>query len=198
MLRIPRFHANTLVEAVGALRKAWDIEPFRALVLDLRGCPGGLLETSVGVAALFLPEGEVVAHARGAGKEANQTYRASKAFYGRRSGADPLSELPAAVRSLPLAVLVDQATASGGEIVAAAMQDHKRAVVVGRNTYGRASIQTITPLQLGAIKYTSSYWTSPSGRTLHGSGVKPDVLVENPWDASTVGGTAVRLLGTSR
>jgi len=181
MLRVPTFREDTLRLAVAELRKAWEQEPFQAVLLDLRGCPGGLLETSVGVAAIFLPEDEVVVKSRGAGKEANQTYRASKEFYERRGSRDPLTDLPREVRSLPVSVLVDASTASGGEIVAAALQDHKRAKIVGRNTYGRASIQTVTPMQIGGIKYTSSYWTSPQGRTIHRVGVAPDVLVPDPW-----------------
>lgn len=195
LLRVPAFRDNTLAEAVAALRKAWQQEPFKAVVLDLRGCPGGLLDTSVGVAAMFLPENEVVVQSRGAGKDANNTYRASKEFYHRRGPADPLQELPAAVRNLPLAVLVDASTASGGEIVAAALQDHKRAKIVGRKTYGRASIQTVTPLQMGAIKYTSSYWTSPQGRTIHRVGVSPDVLVDDPWASTSVEVAANAALG---
>ncbi|RYY71708.1 MAG: hypothetical protein EOO24_48700, partial [Comamonadaceae bacterium] len=84
---------------------------------------------------------------------------------GRRT---PSPTLPREVRSLPLAVLVDAGNASCAEIVAAALQDHKRATIVGRTTYGRASIQTLTPLQIGGIKFTSSCWTSPQGRTIHG------------------------------
>lgn len=195
VLRISRFGADTLVQSVAELRQAWQAEPFKAVVLDLRGCPGGLLETSIGVAAIFLPENAVVAYARGAGKESNHTYYAAKAFYERRGRSDPLEDLPAAIRKLPLAVLVDGGTASGGEIVAAALQDHRRASVVGRTTYGRASIQTITPLSIGAMKYTSSYWTSPAGRNINGQGVTPDVLVEDPWSAATLQAAAQAAMG---
>ncbi|WP_374663881.1 S41 family peptidase [Ramlibacter sp.] len=194
VLRVSRFLDSTLQETVHALQRAWSEQPYRAVVLDLRGCPGGLLDTSIGVASIFLPGGEVVAHSHGAPAESNMTYRASRAFYLRRGGADPIEALDPAIRRLPLAVLVDGATASGAEIVAAALQEHRRAPVVGQRTFGRASIQTVTPLQLGGIKYTSAYWTSPGGRRLHGNGITPDTLLDNPWDDALVADALTRAL----
>lgn len=194
MLRIPHFQQKTLEEASTALLAAWNKQPFRAVILDLRGSPGGLLDVSVGVASIFLPPGVTVATMSGAAEKSNFVYKSSKEFY-IRSGADPLDTLPAALRQLPVTVLVDGITASGAEIVAAALQDNRRATVVGRTTFGRGSIQTITPLSIGAIKYTSAYWQSPNGHKIQGTGVTPDTVVDDPWAAGTVEMVARELLG---
>jgi carboxyl-terminal processing protease len=92
------------------------------------------------------------------------------------------------VRRVPLAVLIDDGTASGAEIVAAALQDHGRARIFGRRTMGRGSIQTIRPLGsgLGAMKFTTAYWTSPSGRQIDGKGVDPDVSLDTVADGNAV------------
>lgn len=193
VLRVSRFQDTTLQESVHALQRAWSEQPFRAVVLDLRGCPGGLLDASIGMASIFLPAEEVVAHTHGVAAQSNMTYRAAREFYLRR-GADPIAALDPAIRRLPLVVLVDGATASGAEIVAAALQEHRRAPVIGQRTFGRASIQTVTPLQMGGIKYTSAYWSSPGGRRLHGNGITPDTLLDNPWDEAVVADALTRAL----
>lgn len=193
VLRASRFLETTLQESVHALQRAWSEQPYRAVVLDLRGCPGGLLDASIGMASIFLSEEKVVARSHGVAPRSNMTYHASSSFYVRR-GADPIAALDPAIRRLPLVVLVDGATASGAEIVAAALQEHRRAPVIGQRTFGRASIQTVTPLQLGGIKYTSAYWTSPGGRRLHGSGITPDTLLDNPWDEALVADALTRAL----
>ncbi|MFT3778651.1 MAG: S41 family peptidase [Ottowia sp.] len=179
-LRVSRFDALALRKAAEALRDAWHAEPFQALILDLRGCPGGLLESTVGIAAMFLPKDAMVVRIAGAGSASNSTYLAAPAFYQRNGGTDSLAGLPLELQVMPMAVLVDSATMAGGEIVAAALQDHKRAVIVGRPTFGRASIQTVRPLPIGAIKFTSAYFFPPNGRKIQGVGVVPDRLVEDP------------------
>lgn len=191
-LRVPYFDASAVRQAADALRDAWRAEPFQGLILDLRGCPGGLLESTVGVAAMFLPKDALVVRTAGANPESNVTYRATPAFYNRRGGTDPLTGLPPELQTMPIAVLVDNATTSGGEIVAAALQDHKRATLIGRPTFGRASIQTLRPLQMGAIKFTSSHYYPPSGRKIQGVGVTPDKTIEDPS-----GQEAVRLALTA-
>ena len=185
-LRVAYFNASALQEAADALKAAWRTEPFQALVLDLRGCPGGLLDSSVGFAAMFLPKDAVVVKTAGARLESNANYYASPAFYLRKGGADPLADLPAELQSMPVAVLVDNVTASGAEIVTAALQDHKRAVVIGRPTFGRASIQTVRPLQIGGMKITTAYYFPPGGRKIQGVGVTPDHVVEDASAAETM------------
>ncbi|MEJ5030461.1 S41 family peptidase [Comamonas sp. MYb69] len=178
-LRVAHFTASSLQEAADALKAAWQTEPFQAIVLDLRGCPGGLLDSSVGFAAMFLPKDAMVVRTEGASTESNITYLAAPAFYLRKGSPDPLVGLPTEVHTMPVAVLVDNATSSGAEIVTAALQDHNRAVIIGRPTFGRASIETVQPLQIGGIKFTSSYYFPPSGRKIQGVGVIPDHIVED-------------------
>lgn len=184
MLRIPAFRAATLSDAVEALRAAWQSERYAGLILDLRGCSGGLLDPSIALAAMFLPTDAVVAVSIGNSPSASRTFKARKADYWRGLEADPLDRLPRPIRELPLAVLVDESTAAAGEIVAAALKDHQRARLFGRKTFGRGSIQTITPIaQSGAIKYTSAYWTTPSGERIHGAGVLPDTVTPDGQSA---------------
>lgn len=181
LLRIPTFNEATLRSTVDILLREWQSEPIRAMLLDLRGCPGGLLEVANALSTIFLPENVTVVRMAGRLPEANFVYRASKEFYQRQAGPDPLAGLPAALKTVPLAVLVDNATTSGAEIVAAALQDNRRAVIVGKRTYGRGSIQTVRPLgPTEGVKVTTAYWTSPNGKTIHGEGVTPDIEAESP------------------
>jgi carboxyl-terminal processing protease len=129
-----------------------------AVVLDLRGDPGGLLQEAVATADVFLPSGVIVswsgAHATRQVVQANGT----------------------ATAAMPVAVLVDRRTASAAEILAAALQDHHRGVVVGTRTFGKASIQVVVPLASGgALKLTAATYRTPAGHDLHGRGVVPDV-----------------------
>jgi carboxyl-terminal processing protease len=177
VLRVPPLQERTLQDTVDSLKQEWTRQPFRGLVLDLRQNIGGLLTSAIGIAAIFLPPGEVVAKTSGQITEANRVYRASPDDY-LGHGADPLASLPPALRRVPLVVLVDESTASGAEIVAAALRDHGRAALVGHATYGRGSIQTIMPLSSGgAMKITTATYTTPSGSAIAGKGLQPDVAV---------------------
>ena len=180
VLHLAGFDERALPDAVAALSREWAKQRFKGLVLDLRHSPGGLLDVSVGLAALFLEPNAVVMSTTGRIADANQTFRASPADYLRRGGPDPVASLPAAVRAVPLVVLVDGGTASGAEIVAAALHDHGRAAVVGHATFGRGIIQTVMPLPGGAVlKLTTATFATPSGAQLQGKGLVPDVLVDS-------------------
>jgi carboxyl-terminal processing protease len=134
------------------------------LVLDLRSNPGGLLDAAVGVADAFLTDGVIV----------SGTGRIRQARFERKAApGDPLEDVP-------VVVLVNSASASASEIVAGALQDHGRARLLGERTYGKGSVQTVMPLGEGrAIKLTTSRYLTPSGRSINGSGIDPDVVVEN-------------------
>jgi carboxyl-terminal processing protease len=140
--------ATELRQAVDSLRRAGA----RSLVIDLRGNPGGLLEEGVAVSDLFLDQGLKIVEMRGRARDANQTF------------VDQAAQRFAAI---PIAVLVDSGSASAAEIVAGALQDHDRAVVVGTTTYGKGSAQSVMPLaDGGAIKLTTALWYTPSGRSI--------------------------------
>jgi carboxyl-terminal processing protease len=148
--------ATELRRTVDSLRRAGA----RALVVDVRGNPGGLLEQGVAVVDLFLDEGLEIVAMRGRAREANQT------FFDR--GPQPF-------RGLPVAVLVDSASASAAEILAGALQDNDRAVLVGTTTYGKGSAQSVLPLaDGGAMKLTTALWYTPSGRSITRPRTAPD------------------------
>lgn len=179
VLAVPVFSDGLLDELGRRLGEQWVQQPWRGLVLDLRGNTGGVVQQAIGLAALFLPERAMVAKISGRTEQANQTFLAVPSDYRTGGGwKDPLKPLPPALREGPMVVLVDGGTAAGAEIVTAALKDHRRAAVVGRTTFGRGSIQTITPLQgLGAVKFTSGHWESPSGVRIHAVGVQPDEAI---------------------
>lgn len=132
----------------------------RAFILDLRGNPGGLLDEAVAVAGVFLDGGTVVSYRPPSSEEV--VFRASSP----------------AVTTLPLVVIVDEGSASASEVVAGAMKDRGRGIVVGTRTYGKGSIQTVVPLSDGsALKLTTSYYHTPSGRSIGEDGIDPDVNV---------------------
>lgn len=184
VLKLHNFNESTLTRLPPLLAKEWSSRPWRGLVLDLRGNPGGLLQAAVGVTAMFLPERAEVVRTSGRLPQASQSFRAIPADYQFR-GRDPLSVLPRELRDRPMVVLVDRGSAAGSEIVAAALKDHGRALIVGRTTMGRGSIQTQMPLDgHGAIKMTTAYWETPSGSRIHKVGVQPDEPLASGLDAA--------------
>ena len=153
-------------------------------MLDLRNDPGGLLNAAVGVSAAFLPTDTLVVSTDGRADDAKRRYTATVADYTRR-GENALKNLPAAVKTVPLIVLVNGGSASASEIVAGALQDHKRAIVMGTQTFGKGSVQTIIPLSSSsAIKLTTARYFTPSGRSIQAKGITPDVIVEETAGAA--------------
>ncbi len=153
--------------------------PFEGLVLDLRSNPGGLLDQAVKVADQFLSEGLVV-YTKGRVESQLQEYRASK------DGGEP---------SYPIAILVNEGTASASEIVAGALQDQHRALVIGQKTFGKGSVQTVFPLEGGAgLRLTTALYYTPGGRSIQEVGIEPDIAVANPSEESQEKGDAPRRL----
>ena len=162
-VRITSFNEQTgpgLEKAVVRLREE---NKLRGLVLDLRNNPGGLLDQSVGVADAFLDRGEVVS-TRARRPDESQRFNAKEGDI-----AD----------GLPIVVLVNGGSASASEIVAGALQDHRRAIVMGTRTFGKGSVQTIVPLgPHGAIRLTTAHYYTPAGRSIQAKGIDPDIVVE--------------------
>ena len=151
-VRLGRFMASAAGQVTDAIEALQEEGEIRALVLDLRGNPGGLLDQAVALSGVFLPEGTVVTATAGRSRGTDRTYT---------TRAAPL--LP----DLPVAVLIDGTSASASEIVAGALQDHDRGVVVGETTYGKGLVQVIRPMPYGtALKLTVSRYTTPSGREI--------------------------------
>ncbi len=169
LLRITQFQTQTGSDAEKQLhamlvKKDKDSEPLRGLIIDLRNNPGGVLGGAQQVADLFLDSGNIV-YTQGR-VEAEQ----------QRLDAMPGDVL----NGLPIVVLVNAGTASAAEIVAGALQDHRRAVIVGTPTFGKGSVQTVFPLQAGrALKLTTSRYFTPSGRSIQAQGIVPDIEIED-------------------
>jgi carboxyl-terminal processing protease len=157
----------------------------QGLVLDLRNDPGGLLTSAVAVSAAFLPKDSLVVYTEGRTEDAKMRLTASPDNYLRGTGkSDYLKELPDTFKSVPLVVLVNGGSASASEIVAGALQDHKRAVIMGTQSFGKGSVQTILPLGNNtAIKLTTARYFTPSGRSIQAKGIIPDIVVEDPATA---------------
>lgn len=179
-LRITQFQAKTapsLEEALQDLEKQ-NQGPLKGLILDLRNNPGGVLNGAVDVADEFLEEG-VIVQTKGRGDSSEQTFNAT--------AGDLLNKAP-------MIVMVNGGSASASEIVAGALQDHQRALVLGERTFGKGSVQTILPLGNGtAVKLTTARYYTPSGRSIQAEGIKPDielkslkVATDNDADASLV------------
>ncbi|WP_162975041.1 S41 family peptidase [Helicobacter pylori] len=158
-VRVSGFDKNvtkSVLEGLKANPKA------KGIVLDLRGNPGGLLNQAVGLSNLFIKEGVLVSQ-KGKNKEENLEYKAN--------GRAPYT-------NLPIAVLVNGGSASASEIVAGALQDHKRAIIIGEKTFGKGSVQMLLPVNKDeAIKITTARYYLPSGRTIQAKGITPDIVI---------------------
>ena len=185
-IRLSQFQERTVDDFVTKLEQIYKQEPnLKGLVLDLRNDPGGLLDAAVAVSAAFLPENVTVVTTDGQLAESKFTYKAAPEFYQRRSASDPLKRLPAAIKNVPLVVLVNEGSASASEIVAGALQDYKRATIMGNQTFGKGSVQTVRPLGPDTgLKLTTARYFTPSGKSIQARGIVPDVLVDDTAEGS--------------
>ncbi|MFN3611290.1 S41 family peptidase [Tepidimonas sp.] len=183
-VRVSQFQERTLEDFARKIEEIARSEPtLKGMVLDLRNDPGGLLDAAVGLSAAFLPDDAVVVTTNGQLEESKATYRATPRDYLRRAGNDPIARLTASTQGLlkriPLVVLVNEGSASASEIVAGALQDHQRAVIMGSQTFGKGSVQTVRPLGPDtALKLTTARYYTPSGRSIQAKGIVPDVWVD--------------------
>jgi carboxyl-terminal processing protease len=187
-VRVTQFQEHTgenLATALINLEKQ-NNGPLQGLVLDLRNDPGGLLTGAVAVSAAFLPKDALIVYTEGRTEDAKMRLTASPDNYLRGSGkSDYLKDLPDNFKKLPMVVLVNGGSASASEIVAGALQDHKRAVIMGTQSFGKGSVQTILPLGNNtAIKLTTARYYTPSGRSIQAKGIVPDIVVEDPATSS--------------
>src|SRR3954464_2081424 len=185
-LRVSQFQEQTPETMVKQLDSMFKQGQIKGLVLDLRNDPGGLLHGAIAVSAAFLPNKSLVVSTDGRAEDAKRKFFANPEDYARGRGDDFLKALPAAVKTVPMVVLVNGGSASASEIVAGALQDAKRAKVMGTQTFGKGSVQTIMPLGNNtAIKLTTARYYTPSGRSIQALGITPDFLVEDPSDTLT-------------
>ncbi|PIQ90390.1 MAG: peptidase S41 [Candidatus Omnitrophica bacterium CG11_big_fil_rev_8_21_14_0_20_41_12] len=162
-IRITEFREKTLQEfnrALSGLSK----QGLSALIIDLRNNPGGLLDAAVKIAGKFVQPNKMIAYTKGRHKEEDLEF---------------LSDARGGILELPLVILINEGSASGSEIVAGALQDYKRAILIGTKSFGKGSVQTVIPLGDGsALRLTTSRYYTPSGKIIHGKGVTPDIVVE--------------------
>ena len=162
-IRITTFSEQTSKSTKDAIKEFKKEKNLRGYVLDLRNNPGGLLDQAVSVSDLFLEKGEIVS-TRGRNSENPEMYKA-------RSGD--------IIDGKPLVVIINGGSASASEIVAGALQDHKRAILLGTRTFGKGSVQTIIPVKpYGALRMTTAKYFTPSGRSIQKTGIEPDIVVE--------------------
>lgn len=177
-VRISQFQENTLDELVARTRALYaEQADIKGLVLDLRNDPGGLLPGAVGVSAAFLPQpDQLIVSTKGQLADSNASFYGRREFYAQKG--DPLASLPAALKTVPMVVLINGGSASAAEIVAGALQDYQRAIVMGSRSFGKGSVQTLRQLSADtAIKLTTARYYTPKGRPIQASGIVPDLRV---------------------
>ncbi len=163
-IRISEFQDNTTRDLKKSLETLEQTASLDGLILDLRNNPGGLLDVAIEVAGAFLPNGKLVLTTKGRVKGQNLE------FYAK----EEKSHL-----NYPMVILINGGSASASEIVAGALKDQKRAILMGTKSFGKGSVQTVIPLRDGsALRLTTSLYYTPSGKSIHGEGLEPDVIVE--------------------
>jgi carboxyl-terminal processing protease len=171
-VRIRQFQERTSRDLESAIEKLEKTGRFAGLIVDLRNNPGGLLSSAVEVSEKFLGDGKLVVYTEGRVRNQNMRFVAHARH---------------AITEVPLVVLVNQGSASASEIVAGAVQDHGRGVVLGTQTFGKGSVQTIISLPDGSgLRLTTAKYFTPKGRSIHGKGISPDIVVEPPKEDPNV------------
>ena len=162
-IRLVEFRENSLQEMNAAIEKLFK-SGMSALIIDLRNNPGGALDSAVKITERFIEKGKMIVYTRGRILSQNLEFYANSAH---------------PILTLPLAILINEGSASGSEIVAGAMQDYRRAIIIGTKSFGKGSVQSVIPLSDGsALRLTTSKYFTPSGKVIHGKGVTPDIIVD--------------------
>jgi len=183
-IRITQFQERTGEDLAKALKKlrAENKFAFNGIILDMRNNPGGLLNSSVAVSAAFLKEGDLVVYTEGRAPDSKMNLTTSPENFVRNNPEKNnfLKDLPSDIKDTPMVVLINNGSASASEIVAGALQDHKRALIVGTRSFGKGSVQSILPMMNGtAIKLTTARYFTPNGRSIQAKGIVPDIVVED-------------------
>ncbi|MCX7191223.1 MAG: S41 family peptidase [Candidatus Methylopumilus sp.] len=187
-LRITQFQENTGIDLAKNLKliSEQNKEPLKGLVIDLRNNPGGMVSSAVAVAAAFLEKDKLIVYSDGKTNNAKMKLFANPYNYvegGEKN--DYLKDISEEYKKIPIVVLVNNGSASAAEIVAGALQDHKRAIILGTQTFGKGTIQQLFPLKTGsAIKITIAKYYTPSGKSIQAKGILPNYIAEDPSDIS--------------
>lgn len=187
-LRITQFQENTGVDLAKNLKLITEQNkgPLKGLVIDLRNNPGGMVSSAVAVAAAFLEKDKLIVYSDGKTNNAKMKLFANPYNYvegGEKN--DYLKDISEEYKKIPIVVLVNNGSASAAEIVAGALQDHNRAIILGTQTFGKGTIQQLFPLKTGsAIKITIAKYYTPSGKSIQAKGILPNYIAEDPSDIS--------------
>lgn len=180
-VRVSQFQERTVPSLVEAINKLTEENhaPLKGIILDLRDDPGGLLNSAVGVSSVFLKPNEVVVSTKGRDNKSGVLLKARHEDYALSPfERDPLNNLPNTIKDIPMTVLINSGSASASEIVAGALQDHKRAAIVGTRSFGKGSVQSVIQLSNGgAVKITTALYYTPNDRSIQATGIVPDVEV---------------------
>ena len=179
-VRITQFQEKTGLKLAEALKKRFsEIDNnVDGIILDLRNDPGGLLNSAVAVTSAFIPENTLVVYTEGRVRNSSMKLFSRPEHYLRSGSKNYLADLPEKTKTVPMVVLINNGSASASEIVAGALQDHSRAVIMGTQSFGKGSVQTILPLNNGtAIKLTTARYFTPKGRSIQAKGITPDIVV---------------------
>ena len=197
-VRISQFQDRTVTDFANMLATIAKKDPqLKGLVLDLRNDPGGLLDAAVAVSAAFLPDESEIVSTNGQLAESRYVYKANPRYYWRRGGADPLKQLAADTNDLfkriPIVVLVNEGSASASEIVAGALQDYGRATIMGNQTFGKGSVQTVRALGPDTgLKITTARYYTPKGRSIQAKGIVPDLFVDETAEGNLFAALSTR------
>ena len=193
-LRVSQFQEPTVDDLAAQITALYQQDPkLKGMVLDLRNDPGGVLQGAIGVSAAFLPKDAAIVSTNGQVAESKQVFYGRAEYYAFRSDGDALAKLPAAVKDVPLVVLVNTGSASASEIVAGALQDYQRATIIGTQTFGKGSVQTIRQLTADtAVKLTTARYYTPKGRSIQAKGIVPDLLVDETADGDGLNSLRMR------
>ncbi|NGM86667.1 S41 family peptidase [Parapusillimonas sp. SGNA-6] len=184
-VRIAQFQERTVADLASQLNTLGAKAPPKALILDLRNDPGGLLDSAIGVSSAFLKPDVLVVSTKGRVPSSNREYFAKPADYMRNyldigNAAESQASVAAWAKTVPMVVLINVGSASASEIVAGALQDHKRAKVLGNRSFGKGSVQSVLPLSENTgIKLTTARYYTPNGRSIQVTGVDPDITVDD-------------------
>lgn len=212
-IRISQFQENTVEAFIQKLNELYQQDPdLKGLVLDLRNDPGGLLSSAIAISAIFLPEDALVVSTKGQNPEVEINYLANPLYYvpgvkpptktqgkdgenmsralqtaiAYANRNDPLRALPPGIKDIPLIVLVNEGSASASEIVAGALQDHGRAIIMGATTFGKGSVQTTMMLSENtALKMTIALYYTPSDKSIQATGIIPDIFLAEYADGTS-------------
>ncbi len=182
-IRISQFQERTTEDLVKAINEFEKSDSLKGLVLDLRNDPGGLLQAAIGVSAAFLPSNTDVVSTKGRTAESAYVFKSIEADYRSGNAVRALAGVTERSKTVPMVVLINSGSASASEIVAGALQDHKRATIMGDRSFGKGSVQTVLPMSFGektvAVKLTTARYYTPSGRSIQAKGIIPDIYVDD-------------------